>query len=401
QNQDIAILYRTNSQSRIFEEQLRRFNIPYRVYGGLSFYQRKEIKDLLAYLRLTVNLKDEEALRRVINYPRRGIGNSTIDKISALADASNQTMWECIDKAQVSTRARNSILGFKKMILAFHADAEKKNAYELAEFIAKQSGLLKLMSKDNSIEGLGRLENLNSLLDGIKEFVENDELIDDATLPDNKSLASFLQSIALLTDFDTEDKENTDRVNLMSVHSAKGLEFKSVFVVGMEEKLFPSFMSSDTREGLDEERRLFYVAITRAEQLLTLSFAKSRYQYGQTRYNEPSRFLEEINMQHLESTASIRRKQTEHPRASVMGKFTSRRARPKVNFAVDPSQFKPSPSDHIQVGMKVLHLKFGNGKVLSIDGASDNRVATIFFKEAESNPERRIMLKYAKLQIVD
>ncbi len=404
-NSEIAILYRTNSQSRVFEEYLRRYNILYKVYGGLSFYQRKEVKDLIAYLRLVVNPRDEEALRRSINYPRRGIGNASIDKIGALAEAQNITLWEALPQVQVSTRARNSIAKFHKMITVFAKKATTLNAYELAAMIAKQSGLIDLLKADNTVEGMGRMENVNSLLDGIKEFVENDEVGPDGALPD-KSLASYLQNIALLTSLDNEE-ENGEYVTLMSVHSAKGLEFKSVFVVGLEDKLFPSFMSMDSPEQLDEERRLFYVAITRAEQLLTLTFAKSRYQFGQMRYNDPSRFLLEISVDHLDTSSPVlgrgaNRTSTRvgaRPVSSgVRGNFRSPRST-APRRGVDPANFKPNPSSDIQTGMKVLHLKFGRGKVISIDGTKDNRVATIFF-EGIDDPQRRIMLKYAKLQIL-
>ncbi len=398
-NSDIAILYRTNAQSRVFEEYLRRYNIPYRVFGGLSFYQRKEVKDLIAYLRLAVNQRDEEALRRVINYPRRGIGNTSVEKISALADQSGQTLWEVLPLVDVGTRARNALAEFRTMIDDFAASAQKKNAYEAASYMARRSGLLDLLKGDTTVEGMGRLENVNALLDGVSAFVEEDTVIDTETVPD-KSLATYLQNIALLTDMD-DGETGGDHVTLMSVHSAKGLEFKSVFVVGLEEKLFPSYLSMDTLEGLDEERRLFYVAITRAEQHLALSFANSRYRYGSMRYNEPSRFLAEVPRECLESTAIVRDPQPEADAApggaSVKGFFKPRQSAPQLR--ADPKTFQPSPSDQIQVGMKVLHLKFGEGKVLSIDGGKDNRVATIFFPDID-NPQRRIMLRFAKLQVL-
>ncbi len=403
-NKEIAILYRTNSQSRVFEEYLRRYNVPYRVYGGLSFYQRKEVKDLIAYLRLTLNQNDEEALRRIINYPKRAIGKSTVDKISEHAAATNTTMWESMTQLPISARAKNALVSFKKMMMVFINRVDTMNAYELASYIARQSGLIDLLKRDTTVEGMGRLENINALLDGIKDFVENDEIIDEATMPD-KSLASYLQNIALLTDLD-KDTNSDDYVTLMSVHSAKGLEFKSVFVVGLEEKLFPSFMSIETKEGVDEERRLFYVAITRAEQMLTLSFANSRYKFGQMRYEEPSRFLMEIPPAHLESSQSIRKRmapnmdEPESRGAKIVGNFKKKRRNVTGNFAIDPKNFKPSISSEIQAGMKVLHMRFGEGKVLNIDGAKDNRVATIFFKAVEDDPQKRIMLKFAKLQIV-
>jgi DNA helicase-2/ATP-dependent DNA helicase PcrA len=404
---DIAVLYRTNAQSRIMEEYLRRYNIPYRVFGGLSFYQRKEVKDLIAYLRLAVNPIDEEALRRVINFPKRGIGDSTVDKVSELAGQQNLTMWEVLLQVDAATRTQKSIAEFIKIVQDSGQQATTLNAYEAALYIAKQSKLIEEYNQDKTLEGLGRLENLNALLDGIKSFVEDDEF-ETAAEQQNKSLASYLQNIALLTDLDEENKSG-DYVTLMSVHSAKGLEFKSVFVVGLEEKLFPSFMSMDNPEGLDEERRLFYVAITRAEQFLTLTFAMSRYKFGQMQYNEMSRFIEEIPRDHLESTSALRsgfsadfepvsNKAT--GTSGVSGAFKPRPSSTNVAPKIDPAQFKPSPSDQIQVGNKVLHLKFGEGKVLNIDGGKDNRIATIFFEAADDGQEKRIMLKFAKLQIV-
>ncbi|HQU58046.1 MAG TPA: UvrD-helicase domain-containing protein, partial [Saprospiraceae bacterium] len=399
-NGDIAILYRTNAQSRVFEEYLRRYNISYRVFGGLSFYQRKEVKDLIAYFRLAVNPHDDEALRRVINYPKRGIGNSSVDKIAALADQLDKPLWECLGNVQLGARAQNSINDFIKMVKTFSRRVPTDTAHELAATIAKHSGILDELKNDTTVEGLGRLENVNSLLDGIKSFVEEDTVIDTETAPD-KSLASYLQNIALLTDLD-EKEIGEDHVTLMSVHSAKGLEFKSVFVVGLEEQLFPSFMAMESADGLDEERRLFYVAITRAEQFLTLSYAVSRYRFGQMRYNEPSRFLEEIPSPHVESTSHVRSRSTfmednnatpSSSGASVMGNFKRKAPNPVVN--IDPRDFNAAPSDQIQAGMKVLHLKFGEGKVLSIDGGSNNRVATIFFPQSDEPQQRRIMLKFA------
>ena len=250
-----------------------------------------------------------------------------------------------------------------------------------------------------------RVDNLTSLLGGIKTFVEDDDVENLTAEVNDKSLASYLQNIALLTDLDDESKSG-DYVTLMSVHSAKGLEFSSVFLVGLEEKLFPSFMALESPEGLDEERRLFYVAITRAEKYLTLSYASSRYRYGNMRYNEVSRFLEEIPRDHVESSSAVRSRfsREEHragpPSATVRGSFKERTDARTASLKVDPDTFKPNPSSEIQTGMKVLHLKFGEGKVLSIDGSTENRIATIFFKEID-NSERRIMLKFAKLQILD
>ncbi|MGB3798440.1 MAG: UvrD-helicase domain-containing protein [Lewinella sp.] len=411
QNSDIAILYRTNSQSRIFEEYLRRFNILYRVYGGLSFYQRKEVKDLIAYLRMVVNPNDEEAFRRSINYPKRGIGGTSYAKITDLARQQNMTLFEALKHVALPKRTRHSADGYIHIIEQAQAKAGTANAYELADAIAKGSGLTDMLRNDKSIEGMGRLENHEALLDGIKSFVEEDTLIDTDTLPD-KSLATYLQNIALLTDFDSnEENQSGDVVTLMSVHAAKGLEYKSIFVVGLEEKLFPSWMSMDSMEGLDEERRLFYVAITRAELYLTLSYANTRYRYGKMVMNEPSRFLAEVPADAVENTSSNRRsadheydkvaQQREH-RARVTGiaprtrRGTARFASPKV----DPATFQPSPAEEVEAGRTVLHLKFGEGKVIDIDGGADNRIATIHFSELPQ-PEKRIMLKFAKLQVLD
>lgn len=402
-NSDIAILYRTNAQSRVFEEYLRRYNIAYKIFGGQSFYQRKEVKDLVGYLRLAVNPQDEEALRRIINYPRRGIGNSTIEKIAAVAGQLDQPMWDCLSKVQISKRADNALADFVAMIKSFQQKAAHSNAYEAAAYMAKSSGLLDLLKTDTSIEGMNRLENVNALLDGVKAFVEDDTVIDTETMTD-KSLASYLQNIALLTDFDAEQEADSDFVTLMSVHAAKGLEFKSIFIVGLEEKLFPSFMAMDTEDGIDEERRLFYVAITRAEQFLTLSYANSRYRYGQMRYNEPSRFLQEVPTERMEGVSTTRAVQTGsdtagNERAKVSGNFARRRG-PSPQKLVAPADFQAAPPASIQAGMKVLHLKFGEGKVLNIEGGNANRIATIFFKDASGEQQRKIMLKFAKLQIL-
>lgn len=427
-NKDIAILYRTNAQSRVFEEWLRNYNIKYKVFGGLSFYQRKEIKDLIAYLRLAINQKDEEALRRVVNYPKRGIGNTSIQKISAVADQLDITMWEALPKAQLPPRTRNQLGGFVRMILGFAEKAKTLDAHTIAEFIARESGLINTLKQDTTVEGINRLDNVTSLLDGIKAFVEEDVIqtgrdeedeeadsLLPVTDPTDKSLAAYLQNIALMTDLDQAEGDE-DYVTLMSVHAAKGLEFQSVFVAGLEESLFPSFMSMDTPEGLDEERRLFYVAITRAEQFLTLSYANSRYRYGKERSNSPSRFLNEIDLEHLDAAAPMAgrtmsdrrdRQSANNPfyeggspgRSGVKGSF-KRRVTSTPSLAIDPKDFKPSPSSEIQAGQKVLHMKFGAGKVLSVDGNRDKRVATIFFDALPAEKQKRIMLKFAKLQIV-
>lgn len=424
-NKEIAILYRTNSQSRVFEEWLRNYNIRYKVFGGLSFYQRKEIKDLIGYMRLTINQKDEEALRRIINFPRRGIGNSTLTKISAYADQSGKTMWESLFEIPLPARTKNSIGKFIRMIQEFIRKSQTDDAHTVGMFIAKQSGIMDDLNKDKTVEGMNRAENVRSLLDGIKTFVDNDVMETTPNAPtedeleagpgpvdfNDRSLGAYLQNIALMTDLD-ESNDNDDYVTLMSVHAAKGLEFKSVFVTGMEEQLFPSFMSMDTPEGIDEERRLFYVAITRAEQFLTLSFAKSRYRFGQERFNAPSRFLDEIDLRHLDVAVPIKSKSkvgfgrpdrqgnasTKHQSSGVSGNFKRTAARPKM--VVDPAKFKPSPASAIEAGMRVLHMRFGEGQVLSVEGHRDKKMATIVFDGLETDQKKKIVLRFAKMQIL-
>lgn len=415
-SREFAILYRTNAQSRVFEEYLRRYNIPYRIFGGLSFYQRKEVKDLVAYLRLVVNPADDEAFRRVVNYPKRGLGKTTLAKLTAYANSVEKPLFSILGQAGLPAKATNTLLAFRQMIVTASDKAKTGNAYEVATYIARQSKLINTLKSDTSIEGLGRLENVNSLLDGISEFVDSDVLIEGEEAVMDKSLATYLQSIALVSDLDKES-EDDNHVTLMSVHSAKGLEFKSIFVVGLEENLFPSFMSMDSQEQISEERRLFYVAITRAEQVLTLSYAASRYQHGSVRYNAPSRFLEEIGSNHLEGTVSFSQKTSAQPfqrtgnrggsnygkkkessASKIVGNFKA--TRKPLTLKVDPATFKPSPMNEIKAGHKVMHMKFGEGEVLTVDGGATNPIATIRFKEMDGE-DKRIMLKFAKLQILN
>ena len=405
-NRQIAILYRTNSQSRVFEECFRRSNIAYRIYGGMSFYSRKEIKDLIAYLRLTINPKDNEALKRVINFPRRGIGKTTIDNLIALSNDNDMSIMEVLTQVDFNARSKKSIGAFMQIIQKCAYKTKELNAYDAALFIARTSGLIAHLKADTTIEGMNKLENVNSLLDGIKDFVEDDTLEEgeDATVQD-RSIAGYLQNISLMTDADQDDGEQ-DTVTLMSVHAAKGLEYKSVFVVGLEENLFPSYMSMSSPEQIDEERRLFYVAITRAEVHLTLSYANSRYQYGQMRFNDASRFLEEVPESSIDAISSIKRNAGGFSDGGstsglgtpkLLGNF-KKISRAPMSLAIDPKDFKPSPSDAIKEGMKILHMKFGEGIVQSID---DRSVATIVFDQLSDNSEKRIMLQFAKLQILD
>jgi DNA helicase II / ATP-dependent DNA helicase PcrA len=414
-NSEIAVLYRTNAQSRKFEEHLRRLNLVYRVYGGTSFYQRKEVKDFVAYLRLAVNPRDEEALRRAINYPPRGISDATVEKLGHVAGAANQTMWETLPDPTlgVTERARKAMLGFRQMVEDWNRRAQNENAYKLAAEILKKSGLLELLKSDTSPDGVSRFENVNGVLNAISEFTDATEQApagpEDGPVAADRSLGTYLQSITLLTDAD-DSADNGERITLMSVHSAKGLEFKSVFVTGLEENLFPSFMALEEPNGLDEERRLFYVAITRAKEFLSISFAQNRYRFGQIRVSEPSRFLDEIDRQHYEFYGGISAARPGgaspaaigEPRASISGNFANprlQRAAKTTGPSVDPAGFQPSPIASIVKGVKVLHLKFGAGEILSVEGPKDNQVATIRFADDEM-PERRIVLKFARLQVL-
>ncbi len=395
-NKEIAILYRTNAQSRVFEEWLRKYNVPYRIYGGTSFYQRKEIKDVLAYMRLTVNPKDDEALKRIINYPRRGIGKTTVDGLIQIADDNDCSIWDCLTTIQFNGRTKQKLHAFVNLIMAMQNQAKKENAYDAGFYIARHSGIIDHLKADNSIEGRSRLENVTALLDAIKEFVEDDELEENEVAPTDKSMATFLQTISLMTDQD-QDQDTVDTVTLMSVHAAKGLEYKSVFVVGMEENLFPSFMSLSAPDQIDEERRLFYVAITRAEEYLTLSYANSRYQFGNMRFNDPSRFLEELPESYLDNTVLSKAK-SGLGKPKVLGNF-SRNVKPKAPVIdIDPASFAPTPMNKIKVGDQVLHMKFGKGEVLSID---ERYVASIRFHQLGTAGEKRIMLQYAKLQVLE
>jgi DNA helicase II / ATP-dependent DNA helicase PcrA len=394
-NSEIAILYRTNAQSRIFEESLRRYNLAYRVFGGLSFYQRKEVKDVLAYLRLICNPNDEEAFKRIINYPTRKIGKTSVDKLQQIANEQNISLWDVTASVHQYPNVGSAaapIKGFALMIDAFKKRLASDAAHEIAAMVLKQSGIWNELKADQTPEGISRQENVMALLDGIKEFVEMDSPSDDPAFND-RSLSSYLQNIALLSDQD-QNSDDTDRITLMSVHAAKGLEFKSVFVVGLEEGLFPSFMASQTPEGLDEERRLFYVAITRAEQYLTLTFATSRYKFGQHRNDPPSRFLEEVGSDNLEKTTPLA---SASQRSTVSGLGLRKPTAPPPP-TINPADFKPAHPAAIKTGARILHLRFGEGEVLSIEGDKDNLIANILFKATDE--EKKIVLKFAKLMLL-
>jgi DNA helicase II / ATP-dependent DNA helicase PcrA len=416
-NRDFAILYRTNAQSRAMEEALRKLNIPYRIYGGQSFYQRKEIKDLLAYFRVVINPNDEEALKRIINYPTRGIGKTTLDHLIVLAEAHQTSWWSIMENAhQYGLKAAGLLQDFVMMVKSFHA-LLPKNAYDVAMHIAKQSGLLKNLYDDKTVEGIARYENIEELLNGIKEFSIEETADDDGVLRPN-TLAGFLENVALLTDADKDDKNDNDKVSMMTIHASKGLEFKQVYVVGLEENLFPSQLSLNSRSELEEERRLFYVALTRAMHKLTLSFATSRFKFGTMINSEPSRFLQEIDPQYLHIEGMVNRQPAPQQYGNSYGKqyggYNKRSpdaapATPSVpkNFkpiqkaiptpaAIDPN-FVGDDTSNLQAGQLVEHARFGNGTVLSIEGTGEAKKANIEF--ANGHGKKTIVLKFAKLKI--
>jgi len=429
-NIDHAILYRTNAQSRAMEESLRKMNIPYKIYGGLSFYQRKEVKDLVAYFRLTVNNKDEESLRRVINYPARGIGDRTMEKISVAANESGRTMWDLICNLGeytlgLSPAVQGKIFDFVSMIKSFSVELESKAAYELADLIASSSGINKDLYDNKTPEGLSKYENLQELLNGIKEFTDTwsqkQEGVDDGGEPKPPTLANFLQDIELLTDADTGDPADTDRVSLMTIHAAKGLEFPVVYIVGLEENLFPSQLSINSREDLEEERRLFYVALTRARQKAYLSYATTRYRWGNLVQCEPSRFLEEIDSTYLiqpeifeappiarpnrntgwqkgkQGWGFNKKKTAEAPKSPPAG-LRKNLVKLSRSARKNTTEFEADDTANLQVGMEVEHERFGMGKVLHLEGDSANQKATVFFSEVG---QKQLLLKYAKLRILN
>lgn len=415
-NKDFAILYRTNAQSRSFEESLRKMAIPYRIYGGISFYQRKEIKDFLAYLRVIINSRDEESIKRIINYPVRGIGKTTIEKITIYSNEQNITFWQVLENARefgFKGGTLEAISNFVTMMHSFRVQLEKQNAYDVAVQVGKSTNIVKELFNDKTTEGLARYENIQELLNSIKEFTETPT--EDGELLD-KSLGSYLQQITLLTDADQGNEEDSDVVKLMTIHAAKGLEFPVVFTVGLEESLFPSGMSINSREELEEERRLFYVAVTRAKSRLFLTYANSRYRFGQLQQNEASRFLEEMPEQYIDRSyaGGIRNSGNVGGGVSWGGMFDKRKtpAQPSTPTrtvsrpvsAGTVSSHTPSPNftaddpSAMEPGMDVEHQKFGFGKILNLEGAPNNRIATVVFPKAGG--EKKIMLNYAKLMII-
>jgi len=413
-NDAFAILYRTNAQSRSFEEALRKRNIPYKIYGGQSFYQRKEIKDLLAYCRLTINPKDEEALNRIINYPARGIGKTTMEKVVVAAGNFDKSLWEIVEsplkyQLNVNSGTRQRLEAFATMVKSFRVLQDRKDAYELAKHIAKSSGILKDLYEDQTPEGLSRYENIEELLNAIKEFTEQDtaETIDGEEKK-IRLLSEFLQEVSLLTDADDKDKEQKNHVSLMTIHAAKGLEFPFVFIVGVEENLFPSIQSLNNRTDLEEERRLFYVAITRAMQQASISYAENRYKWGDLTFCEQSRFIDEIDAKYLEMPKKVSIPGFNMPaKKTALGKTTTAqfgnlkgRRLKKINTTAKKSDDQDQGFDNasdLQVGMEVEHQRFGSGKVVNIEGNGDSRKATVFF---HGIGQKQLLLKFAKLKIL-
>ena len=429
---DFAILYRTNAQSRIFEEAMRKRSMPYRIYGGLSFYQRKEIKDVIAYFRLIVNPNDEEAFKRIINYPARGIGDTTVGKIIAAATGHNVSLWTVLCEPlayglNFNKGTVGKLQAFRELISAFITDAAEKNAYEIGADIIRQSGIINDVCQDNSPENLSRKENIEELVNGMSDFCAQRQ---EEGNP-NVLLGDFLSEISLLTDQDSDKDGDDEKITLMTVHSAKGLEFKNVFVVGMEENLFPSGMVGDSPRALEEERRLFYVAITRAEEHCFLSYAKTRFRYGKMEFGSPSRFLKDIDIRFLrlpqdagmfrrveEEAAAFRRENARgfapdredapyggkervsvRPKQQIIAPTVPRnlkRVAPSANTA-STSPSAGASANRVQQGQLIEHERFGLGEVLKVEGEGDNAKATIRFKNAG---DKQLLLRFARFKVI-
>lgn len=440
---DFAVLYRTNAQSRIFEEAFRKRAFPYRIYGGLSFYQRKEIKDVIAYFRLICNSDDEEAFKRIVNYPARGIGDKTIQKVKEAAMEHEMSLWAAINTPEacgleLTKGTLAKLQNFAQMIDGFAAMAAEKNALEVARTVMVKSGIAADIASDNSVEGKARQENIEELINGIADFVD---MRQEEGNP-KSSLIDFLSEVSLMSDLDNDDKENTDRVTLMTIHSAKGLEFRTVFVVGLEEELFPNQCARSSLREMEEERRLFYVAITRAKDHCVLSFAKSRYRYGQFSFCEPSRFIKEIDSRYIAMQGGVQRQQQQPSFRSggMFGRTNTGFSQRTSSFAARGVEQRPAerqqPARHdepvkrsvsassliggtanlrrmkdvehdfyapksnhaaLSVGMIVQHDRFGVGEVASTEGAGENAKATIRFQNAGV---KTLLLKFAKLKVI-
>jgi len=420
-NKDFAILYRTNAQSRAMEDALRKRDIPYRVYGGLSFYQRKEIKDILAYLRLLVNDRDEESLKRIINYPARGIGQATVDKLIIAANAHKISLFEVIAQMdsiglKVNAGTRNKLQAFYELIASLKVENQGATAFEITDRVIKRTGIVNALKNDGTPEGIARIENIDELLNGLQDFTEGQKEIADAT----GSLSEFLEDVALATDFDNDKDENADRVALMTVHLAKGLEFPFVYIVGMEEDLFPSALSLNTRSELEEERRLFYVALTRAEKRLFLTYTQTRYRWGKLIDAEPSRFIEEIDAAYVDRAPTkddyvfkpfVDQGIFDAPQQSAKRTPSNGRVqKERINTAPTAAQRKSlkklqanryespaAPMPDVRVDMLVEHNRFGRGKVVALEGNGSDQKATIAF---QGTGEKKLLLRFAKLKIL-
>ena len=414
-NGDFAILYRTNAQSRAMEDALRKRDIPYRIFGGLSFYQRKEVKDILAYLRLIVNPKDEESLKRIINYPPRGIGQTTVDKLVVASKKHNIPLLETVDRAQelavpVNGGTLTKLINFATLVKRFQIENETLNAFKITDLIIKKIGFVQELKKDATPEGVARIENIEELLNGIRDFTEGQIELADST----GSLAEFLEDVALLTDADKDDDPNSDRVALMTIHLSKGLEFPYVYIVGLEEDLFPSAMSLNTRSELEEERRLFYVALTRTKQRAFLSYTLSRYRWGKLIDAEPSRFIDEIDIQyvnHIKPVENYSFKPLFNTSIFESSSESKREIKIKEKTILKPtlSQLKKlreidqntslsisQDAINLKEGMKVEHARFGKGTVQLIEGMGNDRKAIISFKGFGT---KNLLLRFAKLKI--
>lgn len=407
-NNMFSVLYRTNAQSRSIEEALRQKNIPYRIYGGLSFYSRKEIKDLLSYFRLVINQNDEGALQRIINVPARGIGKTTIEKMIVAADNHDVNIWKVMGNpvgfgVNINSGIQTKLKNFSTMINSFIAGNKTKDAFEVANLIANSSGLLKSFRDEDTPEGISRVENIEELLNGIKEFTEKAIEKSEGDMSIKKTLNEFMEDVALLTDADNDDDEDKDKVTLMTIHASKGLEFPHVFIVGLEENLFPSIQSISTRSELEEERRLFYVALTRAMETVTLSHAETRYRWGNFTITEPSRFLDEIDDSLIDKPAILqfntpapKKTSSATPSYTSQSKIKKRNLKP-LTGSNNNSSTASSNVDDLQAGMSVEHANFGAGKVIAVEGNGPNKKATVYFNSVGN---KNLLLRFAKLKII-
>lgn len=432
---DFAILYRTNAQSRVFEETLRKRSMPYKIYGGLSFYQRKEIKDIIAYFRLVVNPNDEEAFKRIINYPARGIGDTTVGKIIKAATDNNVSLWTVLCDPityglTINKNTHTKLQGFRELIEQFMTEVAEKNAYEIGTAIIRQSGIINDVCQDNSPENLSRKENIEELVNGMNDFCAMRQEEGNT----NVSLIDFLSEVSLLTDQDSDKEGDGEKVTLMTVHSAKGLEFRNVFVVGLEENLFPSGMAGDSPRAMEEERRLFYVAITRAEEHCFLSFAKTRFRYGKLEFGSPSRFLRDIDTRFLQlpqeaalgrsvdegagrfrremeegysrrpsaerfsARPSADRPQRERPKEQIIAPTVPRNLKRVSGTTVSPSAAPGAGITGVQPGQTIEHERFGIGQVIRVEGSGDNAKATIHFRNAG---DKQLLLRFARFKVIE